>query len=75
MKTKTMQTQKLSKPWITASLCRSIDRKIHLNKDSMFDPSHNANFKIYRKTLHNFFNATKKYYPKHFESATDIETT
>ena len=76
VKTKTMATQKLSKPWITPSLRRCIERKHLLHKNSLTNPSLLADFKRYRNTLRNLINTAKKtYYHNLFESATDMKTT
>ena len=50
VKTKTMATQKLSKPWITPFLHTCIERKHHLHKNSVINPSLLADFKRYRNT-------------------------
>ena len=74
VKTKTLATQKLSKPWITP-LRRCIERKHLLHKNSLINPLELADFKRYRNTLRNLFNTAKKsYYHNFFESATDIKT-
>ena len=71
-----MITQKLSKPRITPSLRRCIERKHQLHKNSLINPSLLADFKSYRITLRNLLNTAKKsYYHNLFESANDMKTT
>ena len=76
VKTKTMEIQKLSKPWVTSSLRRCIERKHQLHKNSLINPTLLADFKRYRNTLRNLIKTAKKsYYHNNFESATDMKTT
>ena len=76
VKTKSMATQKLPKPWITPSPRRCIERKHQLHKNSVINPSLLADFKRYLITIRNLINTAKKsYYHNLFESTTDMKAT
>ena len=75
-KTKLIASPEVSKPWITASLRRCINREHKLHKESLNNPLLQDEYKRYRNTFRNSINTTKKTY-KHnlLETASDMKTT
>ena len=69
-----MATQKLSKPQITASLCRCNERKYQPHKVSLFNPSLFDNFRRNSNRFRGIINTIKKnYHHNLFELATDMK--